>query len=128
VTDELASWITENLRCRGWSIRHLARQIGVSHSYVTEIANGKSDGSPTVIRKMARIFKVSPEEAFRLAGWLPRIPETEQTWLRRIEAQLLMLDKPSRYALESYLCYLVEVEMEQEEMDDGETDICCVAS
>jgi hypothetical protein len=81
-----------------------------------------------VIRKMARIFKVSPEEAFRLAGWLPRIPETEQTWLRRIEAQLLMLDKPSRYALESYLCYLVEVEMEQEEMDDGETDICCVAS
>jgi transcriptional regulator with XRE-family HTH domain len=64
---------------------------------------------------MARIFKVSPEEAFRLAGWLPRIPETEQTWLRGIEAQLLMLDRPSRYALESYLCYLVEVEMEQEE-------------
>ena len=74
MNDELATWLNEQLQRRNWSIREAARQIGVSHTSISDLINGQMNASPEMCNRLARVFDVPAVDLFRRAGLLP--PET----------------------------------------------------
>lgn len=74
MVDDMATWLTEELRARGWSMREMARRVGVSHTAIVNIAHGRARPSAGLCREIARVLRVPPEHVFRLAGLLPPDP------------------------------------------------------
>jgi len=74
MTAEFGAWLSRALQGRGWSIRQLARMVGVSHTTVTNVANGRTPPSPELCRDLARVFSMAAEDVFRLADLLPARP------------------------------------------------------
>lgn len=64
-------WVAEISRvcgARGMSVRRLASAVGVSQTYMQEVANGKAAPSPLLKIKLAREFgwRKTPELLFEL--------------------------------------------------------------
>jgi len=73
MSDKMATWLNEEIKQRGWSLRETARRMEVSHTTVVNLANEKIIPSPNLCNKLARVFGVPREHVFRLAGLLPTI-------------------------------------------------------
>lgn len=58
-------------RERGIGIKPLARHLGVSHSYISHIENGRTTISDKLISRIASFFKVNQEELKLLTGHVP---------------------------------------------------------
>jgi transcriptional regulator with XRE-family HTH domain len=86
MNNNLAKWINKKLEETGWSIRELARRVDVSPSHISRIANSEINPSPELAKRMALAFSVSPEEVFKLIGWLP-----EQSFVDPAEEEILEL-------------------------------------
>jgi transcriptional regulator with XRE-family HTH domain len=71
MSEALRLWLSEELNRRGWSQRELARQIGVSHSFVSKTLSGERSPSANFCNKIAQALDVAPETVLRLAGILP---------------------------------------------------------
>lgn len=73
--DNLGSRL-KNVRLKaGWTLRELARQAGVSPSFVSQIENGKSQPSVATLYEFAQLLNVSIDELFpthHLASLDPR--------------------------------------------------------
>lgn len=54
------------------SIKHLARDLGISHTYISHIERGKTLPSEPLIRKLAIYFNVNVEDLLLAAGKFPR--------------------------------------------------------
>ncbi len=52
----------------GMSLREVARQLGVSPSFISQMENGKSQPSVATLYSMAQLLGVSIDELFRLDG------------------------------------------------------------
>jgi transcriptional regulator with XRE-family HTH domain len=77
MADELSTWILQELDDRDWSMRKLARRIGVSASSVSDLINGKMGASVEMCKRLAHAFNVPQESVMRRAGILaPEPPET----------------------------------------------------
>jgi transcriptional regulator with XRE-family HTH domain len=74
MVDDLARWLKEELGARAWSLREMARRVGVSHTAVANVASGRAQPSPGLCREIARVLQVPPEHVFRRAGLLPPEP------------------------------------------------------
>lgn len=90
--DELVIWLEGELEERGWSIRELGRQAGLSHVTIANILNGSRNPGERFCRAIAHALRVPIEEVFRRAGLLP--PEPPETALTR-EALHLMTSLPA---------------------------------
>ena len=66
--DNLGSRL-KNVRVKaGWTLRELARQAGVSPSFVSQIENGKSQPSVATLYEFAQLLNVSIDELFDPRG------------------------------------------------------------
>lgn len=66
--DNLGSRL-KNVRLKaGWTLRELARQAGVSPSFVSQIENGKSQPSVATLYAFAQLLNVSIDELFDQRG------------------------------------------------------------
>ena len=75
--NEMATWLSEQLRIRGWSMREFARRIGKSHTAISDIANGEMNPSPETCRLIAEELDKPPALVFRKAGLLPSEPDDD---------------------------------------------------
>ena len=53
----------------GMSLREVARQLGVSPSFVSQLENGKSQPSVATLYSLAQLLGVSIDELFAVEGW-----------------------------------------------------------
>ena len=75
--DDLETWLKGELGRRGWSLREVARRVGVSHTAIINVANGRTKPGADLCRQIALVLQVPPETVFRRAGLLPpEMPET----------------------------------------------------
>lgn len=74
MSDSLRHWLSQELERRNWSHNELARQTGVSQSYVTNILNGKRKPSVNFCNRVAKSLDVAPAYLLSLAGLLPGEP------------------------------------------------------
>ena len=64
IKSELAKWRTRHGK-KGISKAHLARQVGVSRSYITKIEHGKQHPSARVMFRIADYFGCRVDEIFK---------------------------------------------------------------
>ena len=74
MVDDLATWMRHELSTRAWSMREMARRVGVSHTAIINVASGRVRPSAGLCRKIALVLHVPPEQVFRRAGFLPPAP------------------------------------------------------
>jgi len=72
---DFVAWLNAEMEKQGWSLQQTAQRVGVSHTVVTNIANGQARPSADFCRRIALVFQLSPEEVFRHAGLLPPEPK-----------------------------------------------------
>lgn len=74
-------WLSEELERRKWSQGQLARQAGISRSFISMVLSGDANPSVSFCHKVAHALGEAPEKVLRLAGILPTAPasEDEQT-------------------------------------------------
>lgn len=75
----LRAWLSEELKQRKWSQGELARQAGISRSFVSRVLSGDASPSNNFCYKVAHALGEAPEKVLRLAGILPLASEDEQT-------------------------------------------------
>ncbi len=90
MNDNLSTWMSKELKKRDWSMRKLARRMGVSATTVTDIVNGVARPSVNMCNKIANELGVSPQHVMRLAGMLPPLPSDPEKraqleWLEQME-------------------------------------------
>jgi len=94
-----AEWLTINRRRARYSMRELAGEAGVSHTYIAKIEalpatpqEMRPRPSQQVVRNIARVLGADENQALRLAGWLPasdahaemeRVTDQERQWIAR---------------------------------------------
>jgi transcriptional regulator with XRE-family HTH domain len=67
----VGKFILRVLKEKKKSLRWLARESGVSNSYLSQLTRGLFKATPEVLIKLAPHLGVSVEEIFVEAGWLP---------------------------------------------------------
>ena len=73
-------FILRTAREKGLSLRALARESGVSDSYLFHITRGQFTPAPEVLIKVAPHLGVTPEKMFEEASWLkPKTAEKAKT-------------------------------------------------
>jgi len=67
-------FVRERRTAKGYSLRHFAKLVGVSRTYLSLVEHGKVDSPPTTdrIQKMAQLLWESSDKLCALAG---RVPE-----------------------------------------------------
>jgi transcriptional regulator with XRE-family HTH domain len=100
------NWLINELKSRDWSPADLARQTKLTPQAISNCVQGRIPGGPA-LRKIARAFKLPPEEVFRIAGVLPPKPETDEI-IERIQHIIGTYKRPEtkKQALE-YLEFLL---------------------
>ncbi len=71
MSESLKLWLSQELNQRNWSHRELARQTGITQSFISNVIAGKKPPSVNFCRQIAQALEVSPELVLRLAGILP---------------------------------------------------------
>ncbi len=66
------NFVDNELNERGWSYSELARRVKISHSYVSDIQNGKIKPSLNYVRKVARVLSIPEEKALVMANLLDK--------------------------------------------------------
>jgi len=73
---KVGKFILRLLKEQGKSLRWLAREAGVSNSYLSQLSRGLFIPTPEILIKLAPHIGVTPRKLFEEAGWLE--PEGEE--------------------------------------------------
>ena len=79
---------------RPLSLRDVTRRAGVSSSYLSEIERGERQPGANVVRKLAEVYRVDPEELLKRAGHGPRPDPHGDEALEVERAYRYVLDDP----------------------------------
>jgi len=71
-------WLLSQLNERGWSQADLARATQITTSAISKYMQGRIPNEEA-LRKIARAFRLPPEDVFRKAGILPPATEEDAT-------------------------------------------------
>jgi transcriptional regulator with XRE-family HTH domain len=85
MAQRLVEWIEAERERRGWSLRRLAREAGLTPAQVSEVLSGRSRPGIRFYLGMWRAFHVSVDYLLQLAGELPPGPEENPTLRELIE-------------------------------------------
>lgn len=66
----LSEYVLRLLNKQKKSLRELARETGVSNSYLSQLTRGLFTPSPEALIRLAPHLGVTPRELFEAAGWL----------------------------------------------------------
>jgi transcriptional regulator with XRE-family HTH domain len=75
-TQNLGSIVKQQRNRLGLTLADLAAKSGVSVSHLGRIENAQRYPSPNVLRKLAKPLRLSEDELFNLAGYLPMVQDT----------------------------------------------------
>jgi len=75
---ELTNWLNVQVEERAWSFRELGRRSGLSSGTVSAVMTGRAFAGWDFCAGVAGALDVEPDYVFRLAGLLPRLPESVQ--------------------------------------------------
>lgn len=70
----MSEWLKAKLSETGITQAELSRRSGISQGHITKVLNGERGLGEQGIKGIAEAFKVPPEEVFRIAGLLPKVP------------------------------------------------------
>lgn len=70
----LSTWLANELKTRGWSIRELARRANISHTTIADVLSGQRAPTWDFCATIARTLGEQPENILRLAGLLSPLP------------------------------------------------------
>ena len=73
---KMSEWLKAKLSETGMTQAELSRRSGISPGHITKVLNGERGLGEQGLKGIAEALKVPPEEVFRAAGLLPKIPET----------------------------------------------------
>lgn len=107
-SDELASWLSEQLNQRGWSARELARRAGVSHTAVVRAANGQSVPGWQICLKLAQALGVPDDIVLDLAGYRANPLAAEHGTRERVLQILDVLNEDDQNLLLTFAERLLE--------------------
>ena len=89
-----SDWLAAYRKQARYSLRELAREAGISHSYAANIektAAAPQDMRPRpsqrVVRSIAAVLGADADVGLRLAGWLPRSTTTDDGGITSRERQ-----------------------------------------
>ncbi len=85
--NEFKEWIEQEMQKRGWRQADLARAGEMDPVTLNRILNMERKAGPDSCSAIARALGLPPEDVFRRAGLLPKLPEENST-LRRINLRL----------------------------------------
>ena len=80
---------------RPLSLRDVNRRTGVSGSYLSQIENGERKPGANIVRKLAALYNVDPEELLKRAGHGPRPDPHGDETLEVERAYRYVLDDPN---------------------------------
>lgn len=72
----MSEWLRSKLSETGITQAELSRRSGVSQGHITKVLNGDRGLGEQALKGIAEAFNVPPEEVFRAAGILPKVPQT----------------------------------------------------
>jgi len=108
--------LKELRRKKGWSVRKLAQEAGVSKSTVSDVELGKRRPTADYLIKIAQALNMEERELLEWYGYVEPLPPTLDQKLERVarEFDTLFLDhlgelsEESKKSLIDFLEYLVE--------------------
>jgi transcriptional regulator with XRE-family HTH domain len=109
MSEELRAWLSKELERRRWSQGELARQAGISRSFVSMVLSGDTSPSINFCHKVAQALGEAPEKVLRLAGILPSATTSDNDPILT-ELQDLVRNLPPQQREEAlrYLQYLYQ--------------------
>ncbi len=113
MSDKLTTWLNEKLEYNGWSIRHLAKRLGISHTHAGRIVNGDVKPNAEVCMSIAKVFGEPAEAIFRLADMLPPVSD-EDAEIQALLEQWRRLNYEDRVTAYHYLKSLNDSREERE--------------
>lgn len=72
-----SSWLLQEMNKKDWTQADLARASGLTTAAISRYMTGRIPEEESA-KKIARAFKIPPEQVFRAAGILPPVKEKEQ--------------------------------------------------
>lgn len=81
---DFASWLSDELKKRGWSQREAARRAGLPQSSVSKTISRERNPTSDICIRLAQALDVPPEQVLRLAGILPPLPASEDSTLQEL--------------------------------------------
>lgn len=94
---EFTTWLSEEVKQRGWTFRELGRRAGLSSGAISKVMTGTTDPTWEFCAKIAEAMEMSSVDAFRQAGLLPPIPEARRREFERITDILATLPEGPLY-------------------------------
>jgi transcriptional regulator with XRE-family HTH domain len=113
-----AEWLQLEMNRRGWSQSDFARACDLNRAVINKLLNGKCSPQPTTLMAIARGLRIPVETAYRAAGLLPTIPDTEEP-LQELVYLYKSLRSPQRKATAIMLIKALVAEEENELRSDG---------
>jgi transcriptional regulator with XRE-family HTH domain len=120
--NNLATWLNIETETRGWSLRELARRVGVSHTTIINIANQQRRPSADLCRRIALALHVPPEEVFRKAGLLPQLPKQDKATRELNDILPLLTDEELELLLHAARGMLKESAGDRPKAEDTEPE------
>ena len=74
----LPEWLLEKMEEKGMNAAELSRRSGISAPQITRLLSGQRGVSEVSLRAISEALNIPPEVAFRVAGFLPPLPERTQ--------------------------------------------------
>lgn len=113
-----AEWLQAEMDKRGWSQSDCARAADLNRAVINKLLNGKSSPQPLTIAAIARALKVAMETAYRAAGLLPPIDDSDDT-LEELIYTFKSIQSPQRKATALTLIKALLAEEENERRSDS---------
>lgn len=107
-------WLMREMSKRGWSQSDLARSSELNRAVINKLLNGQTVPRPQTIEAIAHALKLPTEQAYRIAGLLPDIPENE-SYIEEIVHLIRKIQSPQRKATALMLIKALASEEEQEQ-------------
>lgn len=102
----MSTWLNEQIRERGWSIRRFGRAIGVSATHAARLINGMAKPSPRLCVAIARAFGMRPADVIEHVGIFPIEPVTKSSLVHDADTELALMSEAElamwRDAMHSY--------------------------
>lgn len=94
---EFTTWLSEEVKQRGWTFRELGRRAGLSSGAISKVMTGTTDPTWEFCTKIAEAMEMSSVDVFRQAALLPPIPEARRREFERITDILATLPEGPLY-------------------------------
>ncbi len=78
MNNKLVTWINQEIKRRGWTIRETARRAGVSHTAINNVLSEQVSPTLHTYRGLSHAFQISLEAILRMAGELPSLAANQQ--------------------------------------------------